>query len=97
MDRYHQEVQAVVPADRLLVWSASEGWEPLCEFLELPIPDAAFPRVNDSAQFGDRIVDGAIDVIQRHRLADAAVGRPPEGDVRGLAATRRWAPQCFSS
>ena len=77
MDRYHQEVQATVPADRLLVWSASEGWEPLCEFLELPIPDAEFPRVNDSAQFGDRIIDGAIDVIQRHRLADAAVAKAP--------------------
>jgi hypothetical protein len=73
MDRYHQEVQATVPADRLLVWTASEGWAPLCEFLALPIPDAEFPRVNDSAQFGGRIIDDAIGVIQRHRLADAPV------------------------
>ena len=73
MERYHQEVQDVVPAERLLVWSVAEGWEPLCEFLELPVPEAPFPRVNDSAQFADRIIDGAIDVIQRHRVADAAV------------------------
>src|SRR6202020_3283456 len=69
MERYHQEVQDTVPAERLLVWSVAEGWEPLCEFLELPVPEAPFPRVNDSAQFADRIIDGAIDVIQRHRVA----------------------------
>jgi hypothetical protein len=55
------------------VWSAGDGWEPICEFLELPIPEADFPRVNDSAQFGDRIIDGAIDAIQRHRQAAAPV------------------------
>ena len=73
MERYAQEVQDTVPAERLLVWSVVDGWEPLCEFLELPVPEAEFPRVNDSAQFGDRIIDGAIDSIQRHRRAGAAV------------------------
>jgi Sulfotransferase domain len=73
MERYHQEVQATVPAERLLVWSVTDGWGPLCEFLELPVPEADFPRVNDSAQFGDRIIDGAIDAIQAHRRAGAAV------------------------
>src|SRR6201995_1165932 len=29
MERYHQEVQDTVPADRLLVWSVADGWEPL--------------------------------------------------------------------
>ena len=43
MIRYHEEVQANVPADRLLVWSVSDGWEPLCEFLELPVPDQPLP------------------------------------------------------
>ncbi len=41
----------MVPADRLLVWSPKEGWEPLCAFLELPVPDAPFPHVNDSESF----------------------------------------------
>jgi hypothetical protein len=67
VERYHQEVQDTVPAERLLVWSVADGWEPLCEFLELPVPDAEFPRVNDTAQFGERIIDSAIDAIQRHR------------------------------
>src|ERR1700744_420748 len=55
MERYHQEVQDTVPAERLLVWSVAEGWDPLCEVLELPVPEAPFPRVNDRAQFADRI------------------------------------------
>jgi len=69
MERYHQEVQDTVPAERLLVWSVGDGWEPLCEFLDVPVPDAEFPRVNDSTQFGERIIDGAIEAIQRHRAA----------------------------
>src|ERR1700744_6064568 len=73
MDRFNQQVQDTVPAERLLVWSPGDGWEPLCEFLEVPVPEAASPRVNDSAQFGDRIIDGAIDAIQRHRQAPAPV------------------------
>ena len=44
------EVKASVPADRLLVWQVKEGWAPLCKFLDRPIPDEAFPRVNETAQ-----------------------------------------------
>ena len=49
---YHQhieEVKAAVPADRLLVFSADQGWEPLCEFLGVPVPATEFPNVNDRA------------------------------------------------
>jgi len=33
----------------LLVFEVADGWEPLCNFLELPMPDAAFPHINDTA------------------------------------------------
>lgn len=49
---YHQhidDVTAAVPADRLLVFSADQGWRPLCEFLGVPVPQTAFPNVNDRA------------------------------------------------
>lgn len=45
--RHIEEVRARVPADRLLVFSADQGWEPLCAFLGVPVPDEPFPRVND--------------------------------------------------
>jgi hypothetical protein len=63
---YEAEVQASVPSERLLVWSVADGWEPLCEFLELPMPDQPFPRVNDSAEFAQRIIDGSILAVQKH-------------------------------
>ena len=43
------EVKAHVPADRLLVFDVKDGWEPLCNFLDMPIPDKPFPNVNDTA------------------------------------------------
>ena len=43
-----EEVKRTVPEDRLLIFSVKEGWEPLCKFLELPIPEQPFPRTNDS-------------------------------------------------
>jgi hypothetical protein len=69
MERFNQEVIDTIPADRLLVWSVAEGWEPLCEFLEIPVPGAPFPRLNDSASFGERIVDGALLILRQWREA----------------------------
>jgi hypothetical protein len=36
-------VRERVPADRLLVYDAAEGWEPLCSFLGRAVPDAPMP------------------------------------------------------
>jgi hypothetical protein len=40
------EVKATVPEDRLLVYSVTEGWEPLCSFLGHPVPERSFPHAN---------------------------------------------------
>ncbi len=45
------EVVAAIPAERLLVFDVAEGWAPLCAFLDVPTPDAPFPRTNDRAAF----------------------------------------------
>ena len=39
-----------MPTDQLLVFDVREGWEPLCKFLDLPVPDIPFPNVNDKRQ-----------------------------------------------
>jgi hypothetical protein len=31
-----------------------EGWGPLCKFLDLPVPNEPFPRVNDVAEMKSR-------------------------------------------
>lgn len=53
--RHNEEVEAAVPADRLLVYRVTEGWEPLCEFLGVPVPPEPFPRANDAADFADNV------------------------------------------
>ncbi|KAH8923511.1 hypothetical protein BT69DRAFT_1319505 [Atractiella rhizophila] len=40
-----------IPKENLLVYSISEGWEPLCTFLDVPVPDVPFPRLNDKDDF----------------------------------------------
>jgi len=44
-------VKANAPPDKLLVFEAKQGWEPLCEFLGVPIPEGSYPHLNDSARF----------------------------------------------
>ena len=41
-------VRATIPPERLLEFEVAQGWEPLCDFLELPVPDVEFPNVNDT-------------------------------------------------
>lgn len=60
MEAYNEKVKRTVPADRLLVWNPADGWEPLCEFLEAPVPETPLPHTNESKEFGDRIIDAAM-------------------------------------
>lgn len=52
--RHNQEIRKLVHPDNLLEYHISEGWNPLCKFLDLAIPDESFPHLNDSAGFVDR-------------------------------------------
>ena len=47
--RHNQEVRDTIEPARLLVFDVREGWAPLCRFLDVPIPDEPFPRLNDTA------------------------------------------------
>jgi len=46
-EEYGDAVKAEVPAKQLLVFKVQDGWEPLCAFLGVPVPDQPFPRLND--------------------------------------------------
>ena len=51
--RNNRLVRELVPADRLLVFTPSDGWAPLCSFLGAPVPDQPFPRSNGRDEFWD--------------------------------------------
>ena len=74
--RYQEQVQRNIPEDRLLVWSVTEGWEPLCRFLEVDVPDAPFPRLNDSKMYTDRVVDGSLIVLKQWREHEGEIKQP---------------------
>jgi hypothetical protein len=53
--RWNETVIAEVPADRLLVFQARDGWQPLCDFLGVPLPAQPYPRVNTREAMNQRI------------------------------------------
>ncbi|MFE9280451.1 sulfotransferase family protein [Nocardiopsis alba] len=66
-ERHTARVRAEVPADRLLVYRVGQGWEPLCAFLGVDVPDEPFPRLNDTE---------AMLAKQEEWRRDASIGRP---------------------
>lgn len=71
-EAHNELVRANVPQDRLLVWSVTEGWEPLCEFLGSPVPDEPLPHVNDRETFLGRVIDGALGKLGEWRAGETA-------------------------
>jgi len=53
----NQMVRDTVPAERLLVFHVADGWGPLCDFLELPIPDTEFPHRHPTKEFWEHFGD----------------------------------------
>lgn len=52
-----EDIKATVPPDQLLIFKVDEGWEPLCRFLDVEVPDMDFPNVNDRAEIKKTIAD----------------------------------------
>ncbi len=50
-----QDVKSTIDPDRLLVFEVSDGWDPLCGFLGVPVPDGPFPRSNDQDAFWELV------------------------------------------
>ena len=61
--RHDAEVKAAIAPGRLLVYEAGQGWEPLCRFLGVPVPETPFPSENDRATFVARRAAGVMPVV----------------------------------
>ena len=49
---WEASVREFVPEEKLLVFQAREGWQPLCQFLGQEVPASSpFPRLNNANQF----------------------------------------------
>ena len=54
-EAHNDEVARTIPPDRLLIYEPGQGWEPLCHFLDVPEPDAPYPKVNSTEEFQARV------------------------------------------
>jgi Sulfotransferase domain len=51
---HNDAVRRAMPPERLLVYEPGQGWEPLCRFLDVAVPEAPYPRVNTTDDFATR-------------------------------------------
>lgn len=86
-DRYYKQIREMVPPERRLEYKMGQGWEPLCTFLGVEVPDVDFPRVNDRASHQE-------EAGGRYWTIFAGVGKAALPWVIGVVAAglayRRW-------
>lgn len=54
-ERHTDNVIKHISSQRLLIFNASEGWEPLCRFLNVPVPAENFPFRNTKEEFLNKV------------------------------------------
>ena len=50
-ERHNEEVRSAVPSECLLEWQPADGWGPICERLDVPVPAEPFPVTNTTEEF----------------------------------------------
>ncbi|KAJ8122390.1 hypothetical protein ONZ43_g1403 [Nemania bipapillata] len=65
--KHEQHLRDTVPPEKLFWYNVSEGWEPLCRILNVPVPDIPFPHNNNkmdaSKVVRDHVIAGVISWI----------------------------------
>ena len=81
-ERHNREVISALLGERLLIYRAEQGWEPLCTFLGLPVPKEPFPHANTRADFRAMVAassrpDGTPDPERRRQVIAEHLRVPP--------------------
>lgn len=50
-NQHNDMVRKTVAPNRLIEWTPSDGWVPLCRALDKPIPERPFPQLNTAAEY----------------------------------------------
>lgn len=74
-EAHNAEVVATIAPDRLLVYEVGSGWDPLCRFLGLDVPDTPYPTSNTRSSF-----DEESGMAAGQASEDDANGRPQPVD-----------------
>lgn len=86
---HYAKMRATVPADNLLDFRLEQGWEPLCKFLDVPVPDVPFPHINERSEvleFRNGTIEAVLTCLAI-RLGIIALGTAAlVGAVKGASA-----------
>ena len=63
---WNESIKDIYPEDELLVYQVTEGWEPVCEFLGVPVPDQEFPHLNHPTTFHNRSTSGFLEMLKEN-------------------------------
>ncbi|KAI8609606.1 hypothetical protein BC830DRAFT_1149774 [Chytriomyces sp. MP71] len=55
MKAHYHDVKLCCRPGQVLEFSVKDGWEPLCKFLNKPVPGEPFPKLNDAASYQKRL------------------------------------------
>ena len=73
---HNAAVEREVPPSRLLVIPTGSGWEPLCSFLGVAVPDEPYPHLNEAAGFQQLVENELVTRINSSRMTgDRPLGR----------------------
>jgi hypothetical protein len=76
-----EEIKQALPSDRLLVYEVKQGWQPLCDFLDVPIPDGPFPHANsreETARLIEEMISAEPDAPSNDKLKELVAEVFPE-------------------
>jgi hypothetical protein len=80
LQRFHAHmaaVEAAVPPERLLVFEARQGWQPICAFLDLPVPSERYPHANSEDET-KALLDGIMASVAADSIGAEAIEEPNE-------------------
>lgn len=66
--RHNERVRKSIAPNRLLEFNVQQGWKPLCEFLELDVPQSDFPHLNAGKSGPSKIIAKAVSQLSLSRI-----------------------------
>eukprot|EP01084_Bolivina_argentea_P265919 450882_1 len=63
-DGFVGKVKKIVPKDQLLIFRPNEGWKPLCQFLNVSVPNKPFPMTNNTKQLNKFVFEWKMNAIK---------------------------------
>jgi len=64
---WNEGIKDIYSEDELLVYQVTEGWEPVCKFLGVPVPEGKeFPHLNHPKTFHNRSTSGFLEMLKEN-------------------------------